>query len=338
MRAIMIGFGSVGRAFAEILGKNPSLLRDRYGINLQILAIVDRGGAMINPHGIDLEQALDARLSQGSVSSHKTHGHKGTSAAEVIDSVDADILLELTPTSLPDGEPGLTHIESALKKRLNVITTNKGPIAAELPSLLELANYQKVSLKFSGTVGGGIPILNFAKQCLTGCKIESIEGILNGTTNHILTRMYDAGITLEEALGEAQTAGYAEADPSYDINGIDTACKLVITSNWILGKRVTIKDVEIEGISKVTVKDVENAKRSKKAIKLVGHISESEISVHPRPVPDDSPLCVKGTLNAVVFKTDLSGEVTIAGRGAGGTETASAVLRDIIDIKNALMQ
>ena len=338
MRAIMIGFGSVGQAFVEIINKTPDLLRNRYGINLQIVAIVDRGGAMINSQGIDLNQAISARRSHGSVSSHNSLGHKGTTALSVIDSVEADVLLELTPTRLPEGEPGLTHIETAIKKRLNVITTNKGPIAAALPSLLELARYQKVNLKFSGTVGGGIPILTFAKKCLTGCKIESIEGILNGTTNYILTRMLDAGITLDEALKEAQTAGYAEADPSYDINGLDTASKLVIMSNWILEKRVSIEDVDMEGISKVSVEEVKIAKRSRKAIKLIGRINDTEISVHPRPVPDESPICVKGTLNAVAFKTDLVGEITMAGRGAGGTETASAVLRDIIDIKSALMQ
>jgi homoserine dehydrogenase len=150
--------------------------------------------------------------------------------------------------------------------------------------------------------------------------------------------MLDAGITLDEALKEAQIAGYAEADPSYDINGLDTASKLVIMSNWILEKRVSIGDVDIEGISKVSVEEVEKAKRSKKAIKLMGCINDFEISVRPRAVPDDSPICVKGALNAVVFKTDLVGEITMAGRGAGGTETASAVLRDIIDIKSALMQ
>lgn len=333
----MIGFGSVGRAVVDIINKTPDLLR-AYGINPQIVAIVDRGGAMIDPHGIDPFEAISTRLSCGSVSGHSALGHKGTSALNVIDNVEADILLELTPTSLPEGEPGLTHIESAIKKGLNVITTNKGPIAAAMLSLLELAQYQGVHLRFSGTVGGGIPILNFAKKCLAGCKIESIEGILNGTTNHILTRMLDAGITLNDALQEAQSAGYAEADPSYDINGLDTASKLVIMSNWIMGRRLTIRDVDIEGISNVSVGEVEEAKLSNKALKLVGLVNESEISVHPRRVPFESPLCVKGTLNAVVFKTDLAGAITVTGRGAGGTETASAVLRDIIDIKNALLQ
>ena len=334
----MIGFGSVGKAFGEIVKKSSGLLIKRYRITPKVVAIVDRGGAIINQQGVDLQEAISARLSSGSVAGHRILGHKGTTALTVIDRVEADVLLELTPTNLPDGEPGLTHIESAIKKRLNVITTNKGPLAAAMPSLLELARYQGVHLRFSGTVGGGTPILNFAKECLTGCRIESIEGILNSTTNHVLTRMADAGITLNEALKEAQDAGYTEADPSYDINGLDTASKLVIMSNWIMGRRVSIRDVDIEGISNVSVEDVENAKRSEKAIKLVGLISDSEISVHPRTVPFDSPLCVKGTLNAVVFMTDLVGAITVTGRGAGGTETASAVLRDLIDIKRTLLE
>ena len=338
MRTVMIGFGSVGRTFFEIVNKGSDLLRKNYGIIPKIITIVDRGGAIINPLGIDMREALSARLSSGSVAGHKTLGHKGMKALTVIDSVEADLLLELTPTSLPEGEPGLTHIESAIKKGLNVITTNKGPIAAAMPSLLELARYQGVHLRFSGTVGGGTPILSFAKKCLAGCKIESIEGILNGTTNHILTRMLDDGMTLKGALKEAQDAGYAEADPSYDINGLDTAAKLVIMANWIMGRRLSIRDVDIEGISNVNVKDVMNSKRSKEAIKLVGLINDSEISVHPRPVSFDNPLCVKGTLNAVVFKTDLAGTITVTGRGAGGTETASAVLRDMIDIKRNLLE
>jgi homoserine dehydrogenase len=149
--------------------------------------------------------------------------------------------------------------------------------------------------------------------------------------------MFDVGINLNEALKEAQDAGYAEADPSYDVDGLDTASKLVIMSNWIMEKRVSMADVTIEGISRVTTKEVGESKRLKKAVKLVGIINDSEISVHPRAVPVDHPLCVKGTLNSVVFKTDPAGEITITGRGAGGKETASAVIRDIIDVKNAIM-
>lgn len=338
MRIIMIGFGSVGKAFAEIVNKDTGKLRESYGITPKVVAIVDRGGAMINQRGVDFQEAISVRMSSGSVAGHKTLGHKGASALKVIDSVEADVLLELTPTTLPDGEPGITHIESGIRKGLNIITTNKGPLAVAMPSLLELAQYQKVSLRFSGTVGGGTPFLNFAKECLPGSRVESIEGILNGTTNYILTRMLEVGVTLSEALKEAQDAGYAETDPSYDISGLDTASKLVIMANWIMQRSVSIRDVEVEGISKVSLGDVQNAKCSGKAIKLVGMINDSEISVHPRALPVESPLCVKGSLNAVVFNTDLAGPITVSGRGAGGTETAGAVLRDLIDIKRDLLR
>ena len=337
MRAIMVGFGAVGRAFAEIVTERSQVLEKQYGIIPKIVAIVDRGGAIINEQGLDLHEAISIRQTEGTVSRHHTLGHRSVTALKVIDTVEADVLLELTPTNLPTAEPGLTHIESAIKKGLNVITTNKGPITIAMPSLLELAEYQKVQLRFSGTVGGGIPILNFAKRSLKGCKIESVEGILNGTTNHILTRMLEADIPFNEALKEAQEAGYAEADPSYDINGLDTASKLVIMCNWIMGRRISLKDVNIQGIRDVTIEDILREKRSERAIKLVGSIEGHEISVRPRPLPFSSPLCVKGNLNAVVFKTDIAGSITLTGRGAGGTETASSVLRDLIDVKGALL-
>jgi len=338
MRLIMIGFGNVGRSFLEIVRGRANWLRMNYGFTPEVVAIVDRGGAMIDQKGIKFEEALSARQSGDSVASHKTLGHAKATALNVIDGVEADVLLELTPTRMPDGEPALEYIESAIKRGLHVVTTNKGPLAVSMPALLELARYQKVHLRFSGTVGGGTPILDFAKNCLTGDKIEAIEGILNGTTNYILTRMFDAGITMDAALREAQKAGYAEADPSYDIDGFDTAAKLVIMCNWIMGRRVSIRDVDLEGISKVSVKDVERAKRSGNTIKLLGIVNDSEISVHPRPIPIENPLFVRGTLNAVVFKTEHAGGITLIGRGAGGKETAIAVLRDLIDIKRMLLK
>ncbi len=337
MRLIILGFGTVGRSFFTIAKEKAEWLRIRHGLTPQVVAVVDRGGAMISETGIELNEALAAK-SGGSVACHKTLGNKGMSALEVINGVEADVVLELTSTKLPDGEPALTHIESAIKKGLNVVTTNKGPLAVAMPALLELAQYEEVQLRFSGTVGGGTPFLDFAKRCLIGDRIESMRGILNGTTNYILTRMFDNGITIEEALREAQKAGYAEADPSYDISGLDTASKLVIMCNWVMERRVAIGDVHVEGISDVSIQDVERAKRNRKAVKLVGYVNDSEISVHPHSISLDEPLCVTGTLNAVTFRTELAGDITVTGRGAGGKETASAVLRDLIDIKRTLLK
>ena len=225
-----------------------------------------------------------------------------------------------------------------MKKGLSVVTTNKGPLAVAMPALLELAKYEGVQLRFSGTVGGGTPMLDFAKQCLKGDKLESLEGILNGTTNYVLTKMHDTGIPMEQALNEAKKAGFAEADPTYDMSGLDTATKLVIISNWVMGKRVSVRDVDIEGILKLSVSDIQDAKRHGKAIKLVAHSNEGEMWVRPKLVSQDSPLCVKGTLNAMVFTTETAGEITLVGPGAGGNETAAAVLRDLIEIKTALLK
>ncbi|MEM2630410.1 MAG: homoserine dehydrogenase, partial [Candidatus Bathyarchaeia archaeon] len=209
--------------------------------------------------------------------------------------------------------------------------------ALALPALMDLASYNKVFLRFSGAVGGGTPVLDLAKKCLIGEKILLVKGILNGTTNYILTKMYEEGVSLEEALKEAQKLGYAEADPSYDIEGIDTACKLVIIANWIMNKRISIKDVKIEGIKNVTLKDVSEAKKRGNVIKLIGEVND-EAFVKPMEISSLNPLCVSGTLNAVTFNVEDSGEITIVGKGAGGKETASAIIRDLIDIKLNLLK
>jgi len=335
MRMVIVGFGTVGQNLARILqSKEKQLLRD-FGFHPRIVAVVDRSGALIDPRGLDLNAALTVKQTRGSVAQDPELGRPGVGAKEVIEEVEAEAVLELTPTNIADGEPGLSHIKAALRSRRHVITTNKVPLAIAMPSLVEMASYNKVLLKFSGTVGGGTPILDFAKKCFNGNKIESLRGILNGTTNYILTRMAESNTSMDAALKEAQGSGYAEANPSYDIDGVDTACKLVILANWVMGRESSIKDVEIEGIRKVTSEDLEEARRKNSQVKLIGSIGD-EIKVQPEPIPRSHPLCVGGTLNAASFKTELMGEVTIVGKGAGGVETASAVLRDIVDVRRIL--
>jgi homoserine dehydrogenase len=250
--------------------------------------------------------------------------------------VKADVLFEFTPTNLKTAQPGLGHIETAMNMGLNVVTTNKGPLALAMPALLELARYKDVEFMFSGTVGGGTPILQLAKECLAANRILAVEGVLNGTTNYILTKMHD-GVDFRDALTDAQRLGYAEADPSMDIGGFDTAAKLVILSNWAIGRKLSIRDVTVEGISEVTIQTIDKAKRSGGAVKLIGSASGGEASVKPQTVPSVSPLCVSGALNAVSLKTEFAGTVTLVGYGSGGTETAAAALRDLISIKQTLL-
>ncbi|HEX4919408.1 MAG TPA: homoserine dehydrogenase, partial [Candidatus Bathyarchaeia archaeon] len=246
---------------------------------------------------------------------------------------EGEIVIETTPSNFKSGEPGLSNIKQALNSGKHVVTANKGPLALAMPALLELASHRKVRLAFSGTVGGGTPFLSFAAKCLPGEKITGFHGVLNGTTNYILTRMEDAGLTFNDSLKEAQEKGYAETDPTNDVDGYDTAAKVVIMANWIFKQRLSLRDVKRTGISKMTTSSLHNAKKADSRVKLVGRLSGSDATVGPESVRRSDPVCVLGTLNAVTFSTKHAGDVTLVGPGAGGEQTASAIIRDLVDIR-----
>ncbi len=335
MRIILIGYGVVGQSLTKILlHRRPETIKD-YGFNPKIVAIVDKGGAVINSKGLSLEKMLVLKKNKGTVASDPEHGHPKMPPLAVIESVEAEVVVEATSTDVKNGEPGLSHIKTAFKTGKHVVTTNKGPLALALPALTELADFNKVYLRFSGTVGGGTPVLEFAKKCLSGDKIVAIRGILNGTTNYILTEMEEKRIPFQQALDNAQKLGYAEADPSMDIDGVDPACKVVIMANWIMDKKFTLRDVDVQGIRDITLQALEEASKRGNTIKLVGSIDDIP-KVAPTEISKHDPLCVSGVLNAVTFVSEFAGEETIIGRGAGGMETASAVLRDLLDIRHNL--
>lgn len=327
----MIGFGTVGQAFLKMISERTAL--SDFWIYPKVVAIADRGGAIADEKGLNLKEVLMLKNRRGSVAADPIRGRPDLTGLELLRDVEAEVLVEVTPTNIRDGEPGLSHIREALKRRFHVVTTNKGPLALALPALMELAEYNGVQLRFSGTVGGGTPILDLGREGLFGNRIEGIRGILNGTTNYILTRMAEAGLSLDEALREAQALGYAEADPSYDIEGLDSACKLVIMANWIMRMDSSLRDVEIEGISDIALSQVKNAEAKGMRVKLVASIADGKLKVKPRLVSKKEPLCVDGTLNAVTFKAEPAGEVTIVGKGAGGSETASSIVRDLAKIR-----
>lgn len=178
-------------------------------------------------------------------------------------------------------------------------------------------------------------MLDYGRRLSAGDYIEGVEGILNGTTNYILTRMTE-GLEFQEALREAQERGYAERDPSMDLEGLDSACKLVIMANYVLGLKATLRDVEVKGIGGVTREEVAEAYHRDYAVKLVASIRGDKLKVEPREVPRRSPLCVWGVLNAVTFKCRRLGEQTVVGRGAGGVETALSIIRDLAEVKRNL--
>ncbi|MDQ3835919.1 MAG: homoserine dehydrogenase [Thermoproteota archaeon] len=333
MRIVIVGFGVVGQSFVKLLLSRSADLYSQQGMKPRVVACLDNSGSAIAPAGLDPQRLLDAKKMRETVGAYEK-GSRRFDPLDIIEKVDAEVMLECTPTNLSDGEPATSHITSAMRSGKHVICVNKGPLALAFPSLIELANYNGVMLRFSGTVGGGTPILEFAKRCLKGDRIVSFRGILNGTTNYILSKM-EEGWTYDEAIKDAKEKGYAEANPSLDVDGFDAAAKLVIMANWIMGMKVTMKDISRSGIVDVRLSGVRSALERGNAVKLLAVCDSRQLCVAPTEVAKTDPVCVNGTLNAVSFSSEHSGQQTIIGRGAGGMETASAVLRDLIEIRDA---
>lgn len=336
MRIILIGYGVVGQSFTKLLLSKLVDLYNLYGMKPRIVACVDNKGSAIDTSGLDIQRLLEIKKNKGTVGEYYNNNKSKLEPIQIIENIDAEIVMELTPTNLKDGEPGLSHIISAMKYGKNVITVNKGPLSVAFSSLIELANFNGISFKFSGTVGGGTPILEFAKRCLKGDRIVSFKGILNGTTNYILSKM-EEGLTFNDALSDAQNKGYAEAVPSLDIDGYDASAKLVIMANWLMGMKVALEDVNRNGITTVKTQEVSEALKKGNAVKLVATCENKKLVVKPIEVSKLDPLCVNGTLNSVTFSLEYAGNQTIIGRGAGGIETASAVLRDMIEIRDNII-
>ena len=332
MRIILCGFGVVGQSLARLFDSRADDLYAGYGLKPRIVGVFDSIGGASSPSGLDLKRLVDVKKEYGTVKKYATG--KSMSGVDMIKNLDADVLIETTASNYKDAEPGMTHITTAMKKRMHVISVNKGPLALAFPSLMELAIYNQVMFRFSGTVGGGTPILNYAKNSLKGEQITSFSGILNGTTNYILSNM-SQGMTFGAALKDAQDRGYVEADESLDLDGLDAAAKLVILANWIMGMKVTMPDIKCTGIRDVTTRDIKKAAKTKSAVKLIASC-EKELVVAPKEIPADDPLCVNGTLNAIAFTSEHSGTQTIIGKGAGGMETASSILRDLLDIRQEI--
>ena len=336
MRLVLIGFGNLGRGLSRALIEKARFLRANYGLAPRVVAAVDEYGAAVDEKGLKLERLLRAAEKSKTVAAYPGKGKRKKSALEVIDDVEADVVFELTPTNIKTGNPGLTHIKKAMLAGRHVITSNKGPLVVAFRELDKLARRQGVEFRYSASVGGAVPVIGLAKKLLAGNEVHAVRGVLNGTTNYILTRMSKEGAPFDVVLRETQELGIAEKDPTLDIEGIDTACKITILANAILGINAKLRDVRTVGIKRIRPEATRLAQEAGYMIKLVGVAERGSLEVGPRLVPAGHPLAVGGTLNAVTFELDLAREITITGFGAGPRETSSALLGDLIDVHRAL--
>lgn len=335
MRLAIIGFGNLGMGLARAMIEKSEFLRETQGLIPRVVAVVDEYGAAVDEAGLNLRQLLKVAERKGTVAAH-SKGKRGRSALEVIEGTDADVVFELTPTNIKTGEPGLTHIKKAMEAGKHVVTSNKGPLVVAFKELDSLARRSGVEFRYSASVGGAVPVIGLARRLLAGNEIRAIRGVLNGTTNYILTRMSKENAPFDVVLHEAQELGIAERDPTLDIEGIDTACKITILANSLLGVNARLRDVKVAGIRRVRPEAIRLAREAGDVIKLVGVAKRNLLEVGPKLVPLGHPLAVEGSLNAVTFELDLAREITITGFGAGPQETSSSLLGDLIDIHRAL--
>lgn len=336
----LIGFGGVNRALAELIASKNDGWEKELGFRLNIVAVSDLYlGSVISPNGLDAKTLVGANFSKGGFG-QLSGGNPEADNEVVIKTAPADIIVEATYTNPIDGEPAVSHCRWALETGKHVVTTNKGPVALAAKELKALARANGVRFEYEGSVMSGTPVIRMVEKTLAGCELKGFEGILNGTSNFVLGRM-EAGMDFASAVKEAQELGYAEADPTADVEGHDVRLKVVILANELLGADLKPSDVSCEGISGLSTDNIKNAATSNSRWKLIGSaVRNAEGSVIAKVAPTCLPLShplagVSGATNAVSMNTELLGSVTVTGPGAGRIETAYALLSDIVAIKTA---
>jgi homoserine dehydrogenase len=324
LRVTLLGFGTVGQGLARALAEKGRSLQER-GLHFDLVAVADSSSTAVDPDGLDPLALIEQKGSTGKV------GEAGMNTLDLIRDVDSDVLVEVTPGNPKDGEPALTHIREALRLSRHVVSANKMPLALHFVELTGIAK-PGVELRYTACVGGGIPMLETGMACRKAEDIVRIDGVLNATSNFILTKMQEEGSDYPAALAEAQNLGYAEADPSLDVDGFDAAAKLVILADHLMGRTLTLADVHpMRGIRDLTIEDVRRAASRGRTIRPVASVSSSA-EVGPKEVDLRSPLNVFGATNVVVFRCEDSGERVVAGASGGGVATSRAVLRDLVAI------
>lgn len=338
----LIGFGTVGQGLCEILLSKRDHLARKYGFDWEVVAVSDMlKGSISCPQGLNVEKLLELakagkRLEEAAGVDCGPDCKTGWDALETIRQCNADTVCEMTYTDLKTGEPAISHCQAAFEAGRNVVTCNKGPAALKYSELKQAADDKGLEYLIEGTVMSGTPVLNLADGPLAGNTITAVRGILNGTTNYILTQM-EAGQSYEDALQKAQELGYAEADPTADVEGHDALAKVTILANVVMGQALTPADIPCKGISGLSSADIEAALAAGKHWKLIGEIKQDgdsvSASVQPMQIEASHPLAgVGGATNALTYTTDLMSDVTVVGQGAGRVETGFSVLTDVLAI------
>ena len=324
MRLAVVGAGAVGRSVVELAGE--------YGH--EVVAVADSSSAVVADGTGDRVAGVDA---DAVVARKAERGIVGDDDPADALAAEYDALVEATPTTLGDAEPGFSHVTAALERDRHVVLANKGPVAERFGDLRAAEADSAGEVRFEATVGGAMPVLSTIEDH-GAAHVAAVRGVLNGTANFVLSRMAAEGLDYEHVLAEAQDLGVAEADPAFDVDGTDAALKCVILANVLSfgaaddpadAREFTLDDADVEGIRDVPGSALRLAAEDGQTVRLIGEATGGSVRVAPRLVPENGTLAVSGTQNIVQIETSHAGRLNISGRGAGGPETASAVLGDV---------
>ncbi len=329
----VIGFGTVAQGLCKILLEKRDQLKKDHQFEFEIVAVSTRSrGTMFHPAGLSLSYLNYLALNDGPF----VENTKAWDAVDMIRNSNATVVIELAHTNLDNAEPALSHCKAAFETGKHFISGNKGPAAIAYSELKALARKRGCAFLNEATVLSGTPTFSLFKNTLRGVKLTGLRGILNGTTNFILTQM-ESGSAYDEALEQADKHGYLEADPAADVDGHDARAKLAILANELFDLTLDLEDIKLEGIGAITQVHIEAARQENKRWKLVASLSINNEQIMAQVMPEklslSDPLAqVNGTMNAITFSTDLLGDVTITGPGAGGEETGYAILSDLLTL------
>jgi len=337
MRALLVGFGNVGREVARLLGAERSRYPKLAGLRVEVVGIATRSrGGLANPSGVDLRRAL-AEMEELGCFSPENSDFSALDTPRAVLELEYDVLVELSPLSISDrGEPAASHLREAIRRGRHVVTANKGPLAYSFRGLSRLARERKVGFLFESTVMDGAPVFNLARACLRGCRVLELEGILNSTSNFVLSRL-ECGDSLAEAVARAQSLGIAEADPNHDLEGWDSAAKICVLANVLMDLDITPLQVRRQGILSVGSERLRAARNRGKRLKLVSRARWAELSeatVALEEFSEDHPFArVEGTGSILKISTDLMTPILIHQEAPGLSDTAYGVLNDLMEIE-----
>jgi homoserine dehydrogenase len=334
----LIGFGNVGKAFIKLYSQYSAVWKEKYNLDASFHFILNSKGAVCNKKGLDIHSIIEATSL-----SNLSNWEEGAKFNDVFNPDLINLLIEVSPTNIKNGEPALSYIKNALENKISVVTGNKGPLLFRYKELISLAQKNNLLLGIGCAAGAAFPSINFGLFDLAGCEIFKIEGILNGVCNYILTKMYESNISFDEALQQTIAMGIAETDPSYDIDGLDTAVKIIIITNALMNSQITLNDINIQGIRNIDNDIINNAKKDGNKIKLIGYAIKNknkiDAGVRLIQINRSHPFWnIDGTKKAVLYSTELAGDFLITGGASSPEGAAFSLWRDIINYKPLILK